>query len=147
MCSFVPQYIFYLFKYLREPRLLSRLMETDVHRAFLQPDSELLASVQLPITVCPGGTSGKESTCQSVKHKRLRLNPWVRKIPWERKWKSTPLFLPGKSHRQRSLESYGPWGCKQLDMTECLNTSEHSTAVCNGVFLSTCYGIWHLHDH
>ena len=28
---------------------------------------------------------------------------WVEKIPWERKWQPTPVFLPGKSHGQRSL--------------------------------------------
>ena len=28
---------------------------------------------------------------------------WVRKIPWSRKWQPTPAFLPGKSHRQRSV--------------------------------------------
>ena len=27
-----------------------------------------------------------------------RFNPWVRKIPWKRKWQPTPVFLPGKSH-------------------------------------------------
>ena len=27
-----------------------------------------------------------------------------------RKWQPTPVFLPGKSHRQRNLEGYGPWG-------------------------------------
>ena len=32
-----------------------------------------------------------------------RFNPWVRKIPWRRKWQPTPVFLPGISHRQRSL--------------------------------------------
>ena len=25
---------------------------------------------------------------------------WVGKIPWRRKWQPTPIFLPGKSHRQ-----------------------------------------------
>ena len=34
----------------------------------------------------------------------------------------TPLFWPGKSHGQKSLTSYSPWGCKELDMTEQLNT-------------------------
>ena len=34
---------------------------------------------------------------------RLRFDPWVGKIPWRRKWQPTPIFLPGKSHRQRSL--------------------------------------------
>ena len=27
-------------------------------------------------------------------------------------------FLPGKSHGQRSLVSYSPWGCKESDMIE-----------------------------
>ena len=41
-----------------------------------------------------------------------RFDPWVRKFPWRRKWHPTPVFLPGKSHAQRSLVSYGPWGHK-----------------------------------
>ena len=32
----------------------------------------------------------------------------------------TPVFLPGESHGQRSLEGYTPWGCKELDTTERL---------------------------
>ena len=47
-----------------------------------------------------GGTSGKESACQCRRHV---FNPWVGKIPWKRKWQSTPVSLPGKSHEQRSL--------------------------------------------
>ena len=34
------------------------------------------------------------------------------------KGQPTPVFLPGKTHGQRSLEVYSPWGCKELDMTE-----------------------------
>ena len=45
-------------------------------------------------------------------------DPWVRKIPWRRKWQSIPVFLPGKSHGQRSLAGYSPWSCKELDTTE-----------------------------
>ena len=37
---------------------------------------------------------------------RPRFNPWVGKIPWRRKWQSTPLLLPGKSHGLRSLVGY-----------------------------------------
>ena len=51
----------------------------------------------------PGGTSGKESTCQC---KRCSFNPWVRKIPWSRKRQPTLIFLPGKSHGQMSLAGY-----------------------------------------
>ena len=50
-----------------------------------------------------GGASGKEPTCQCW---RCRFNPWVRKIPWRRAWQPTPVFLPGKSHGQRSLAGY-----------------------------------------
>ena len=49
--------------------------------------------------------SGKESTCQC---RRLGFNPWVRKVPWRRKWQPTPVFLPGKSHGQSGgLQSTG----------------------------------------
>ena len=44
---------------------------------------------------CP---SGKESACQYRRHKRLRFDPEVRKIPQRRKWQPTPAFLPGKFH-------------------------------------------------
>ena len=49
----------------------------------------------------PWWPSGKESICQ---HSRCEFDSWVRKIPWRRKWQPTPVFLPGKSYRQRSLE-------------------------------------------
>jgi len=46
--------------------------------------------------------------------RRHRFDLWVRKIPWRRKWQPTPVFLPGKSHRQRSLVGYSPWGHKRV---------------------------------
>ena len=36
------------------------------------------------------------------------------KIPWRSKWQSTPVFLPGKSHGQRSLVGYSLWGLKRV---------------------------------
>ena len=65
----------------------------------------------------PRWCSSKEPTCQCRRHKRCRFDPWVRKIPWRRKWQSTPVFLPGKFHRQRSLAGYSLWGCKESDAT------------------------------
>ena len=50
----------------------------------------------------PTWCSGKESACQC---KRCKFNPWVGKIPWRREWQPTPVFLPGESHGQRSLEA------------------------------------------
>ena len=53
--------------------------------------------------------------------------PWVRKIPWRRKWQPTPVFLPGKSHGQRSLVDYSPWDRKESDMTERLHYTLYYT--------------------
>ena len=53
----------------------------------------------------PWWLGGKEPTFQC---RRPRLDPWVGKISCRRKWQPTPVFLPGKSHGQRSLASYSP---------------------------------------
>ena len=65
----------------------------------------------------------KESTCQ---YRRPGFDPWVGKIPWRRKWQPTPVFLPGKSHGQRHLVGYSPWGHKVSDTTELLRTQTHT---------------------
>ena len=70
----------------------------------------------------PGGTSSKEPACQDRRHKRLGFSSWIGKIPWRKKWQPTPIFLPGESHGQRSLVGCRPYGCKELDTTEPLNT-------------------------
>ena len=44
--------------------------------------------------------------------RRPGFHPWVRKIPWEWEWPPTPVFLPGKSHGQRSLAVCSPWSSK-----------------------------------
>ena len=44
--------------------------------------------------------------------------------PLRRAWLSTPVFLPGKSHGQRSLMDYSPWGHKEPDTTEQLTLSQ-----------------------
>ena len=49
-------------------------------------------------------------------HRQVRS--LVGKITWRRKWQPTPVFLPGESHGQRSLEGYSLQGCKESDTTE-----------------------------
>ena len=65
-----------------------------------------------------------ESVC--LQWGRPVFDPWVRKIPWRRKWQSTPVLLPGKSHGQRSLVGYSPWGRKESDTTEQLHFHFHN---------------------
>ena len=55
--------------------------------------------------------SSKESACQC---RRCRFDPRCGKIPQRRKWQPTPIFLPEKSHRQRSLAGYSPRGYKRV---------------------------------
>ena len=65
---------------------------------------------------CPWGL--KESDLDNVTCSvylqcgRPGFNPWVRKIPWRRKWLPRPLFLPGESHGWRSLVGCSPRGCR-----------------------------------
>ena len=59
----------------------------------------------------PWWLSGKESVNQ---YRRGRFDPWVRKIPWRRAWRPTPVFLPGEFHGQRSLVGYNPWGSQRV---------------------------------
>ena len=40
---------------------------------------------------------------------------------WSRQWQPTPALWPGKSHGQRSLVGYNPWGRKESDTTEQLH--------------------------
>ena len=46
------------------------------------------------------------------------LIPGLGRFPWRRAYQPTQVFLPGESHRQRSLVGYSPWGHKELDRTE-----------------------------
>ena len=64
------------------------------------------------------GRHGKESTFQFRRHRRHGFNPWVEKVPWRRRWQPTPVFLLEKSHGQRILSGYSPWGTKGPDTTE-----------------------------
>ena len=61
----------------------------------------------------PWWLSSKECACQCRRHRRCAFDPWLRKIPWRRKWQPTPVFLPRKTHGQRSLVGYSPWGCTE----------------------------------
>ena len=67
---------------------------------------------QMNSLLLPSSTSGKESTCQ-CRRLRCSFDPWVKKIPWSRKWQVTPIFLPGKSQGQRNQVGYCPLGCKK----------------------------------
>ena len=65
---------------------------------------------------------GASLVAQTVKNLpamlETQVDPWVRKIPWRRKWQPIPVFLLGEFHEQKSLAGYSPWGPKESVMTE-----------------------------
>ena len=76
------------------------------------------------------GSVGKESACNAGDTGDMGRS-LSQKIPWRRKWQPTPVFLPGKSHGQRSLLGYySPWGHKELDMTERLSVDYVHSCIC-----------------
>ena len=66
----------------------------------------------------------QKNNYQSVVNQRpLQLggNQPLPQLNLGRKWQSTPVLLPGKSHGQRSLVGYSLWGRKELNTTEQLH--------------------------
>ena len=65
---------------------------------------------------------------QRVKRLPAMQETWVQSLgqedPLEKEMATTPVFLPGKSHGQRSLEDYSPWDHKELDTTERLHLAK-----------------------
>ena len=79
-----------------------------------------------------GGTVIKNPPANAGDARDMGSIPGSGKIPWRRKWQSTPVLLLGKSHRQRSLVSYTPWGHKELDMPEHIHilSNKHTSTQC-----------------
>ena len=97
----------------------SRYIKHLIFQSLVLPISTPFSSVPGPyIYDLPTSNSGfpwwlssKEPACRC---RRRGLDPWVRKIPWRRKWQPNALFVPGKSHGQRSLVGYSPWDSKRV---------------------------------
>ena len=89
--------------------------------------------------------------------RKCGFDPWVRKIPWRRKWLPIPVFLPGTSHGQRSLMGCSPWDHKSVGhnlatkqqqcslRTCCCSVAQSCPSLCNLMNCSTP-GFPVLHD-
>ena len=66
----------------------------------------------------PGGSDGKASAYSAGE---LDSIPGSGRSSGVGKWQPTPVLLPGKSHGQRSIVGYSPWGCKESHTTERLH--------------------------
>ena len=90
------------------------------------PQFKSINSLVLNLLYCPTLIYiGASLVTETVKRLPAMRETWLRfrvgKIPWRRKWQSTPALLPGKSHGWRSLIGYSLWGRKELDTTERLH--------------------------
>ena len=75
----------------------------------------------------PGGAGSKETYLPGQEiQENASMIPGSGRSPWSRKRQRTAVFLLGKSRGQRSLAGYNPWGHKESDITEHLNTHIHS---------------------
>ena len=108
------------FLFQSQRKAMPKNVQTDTQlQSFHMQASLCSKSFKLGFNKCfPGVGSGKEPVCQCKRHKRHQFDPWVGKIVWRRNWQPTPVVLPGKSHGQRSVVGYSPWGRKELDTTE-----------------------------
>ena len=61
------------------------------------------------------------------------------RFPWRRAWQSTPVFLPGEPHGQRSLEGHSPRDPKEWDVTVHLTTYVHTPCLEKGTLLVPCF--------
>ena len=68
----------------------------------------------------PGITSGKEPACQCRRQERQFWSLGQEDPLEEEMYFSTPVFLPGESHKQKSLVGYSPQGNKESDTTEVI---------------------------
>ena len=68
------------------------------------------------------GVSKNSLVAQTVKRLRAMQETWVRSLGREDPLEDPPpVLLPGKSHGQRSLVGYSPWGHKESDTTKQLH--------------------------
>ena len=70
----------------------------------------------------PGRTVIKNLPANAGDTQRHGFSLWVGKIPWRKKWQSTPEFLPEKFHGERSPADYNPWGWRESNTTEHTRT-------------------------
>ena len=87
---------------------------------------------------------GKKKKKSAYQCRRRMFDPWVRRIPWKGKWQPTPVFLPGKSHGQRSPAGYSLRGHKESDMTERLSMQKSQTKQTKSVLRSDICSVFVL---
>ena len=88
----------------------------------------LFHSFRTQYATCWGFPVGSEvkNSLAIQRCRRRRLNPWVGKIPRRRAWQPIPVFLPGKSQEQWSLEGTTVHGVTKCQIwSKSMSTHAH----------------------
>ena len=72
-----------------QPNLSSNLVSFIGSHSFFFLSNKHLSNLYYMLDF-PGGTSDKEPNCQCKRHRRLRFDPWVGKVPWRKVWQEKP---------------------------------------------------------
>ena len=88
----------------------------------------------------PGDSVGKESACNARDTGDMGSVPGLERASGDGKWKHTPVFLPEKSHGQKTLAGYSRKCCKESDPTR------HADTECMTPRVSPVinYGFWEM---
>ena len=121
-----PTTIFLLLKTHRQRR------QATVHGGHKESDTGWATKQCVCVCVCVC-VQGIKNPPVNAGHRRSKFDPWTGNILWRKKCQSTPAFLPGKSHEQRSLADYCSWGYTELSTTEWLRVH---TCMC--IFMHVC---------
>ena len=86
----------------------------------------------------PGGSAVKNPPAMQ----EMRLQFLGQEDPQSRTWHPTPVFLPGKSHGQRTLAGYSPWGCRVRHVWVIKHTHTHTHAHMRVHIHTQLFEIW-----
>ena len=74
------------------------------------PSSSVAVALLAMVHDLWGGVSSAAKTSLVLGAVVIRVMSIFKNKAWRRKWKPTPVFLPGESHGRRDLAGYSPWG-------------------------------------
>jgi len=83
----------------------------------------IILPLDMPFLGFPGGSVVKNPPTNA---ENMDSIPRLSKMPWRRKWQPTPVFLPAKSHEQKSLVGYSPWGRKSIGHDLVTKRAKHT---------------------
>ena len=75
-----------------------------------------------------------------LQSRRPRFDPWVRQIPWRRKWQPIPVTLPGELHGQRNQVGYSLWDLKETPLNDTTFTFIN-VCVCVCIYMYTTFSL------